>query len=65
MKLLQKIFARFKSLTPGSKKALFLGCKCPTFENNFGNGVLNGNFIDSPIDFWTSINCKIHGDKND
>ena len=45
----------YSTPTPGSSKAMEIGCKCPVIDNHHGKGRGDGTY-------WINANCPIHGD---
>lgn len=43
---------------PGSEQAIKVGCTCPVFDNNYGDG-FSKDENGQPL-FWVSSNCPIH-----
>lgn len=49
--------ATVKPPNPGSAEAIRMGCKCPVFDNHYGEGfeTATGDRV-----FWISEECPLH-----
>lgn len=52
--------------TPGSDKAIELGCNCPVIDNHYGKGIPMRNPDNNKIElaFWMTADCVLHGLKD-